>query len=460
MAEDFNLKRDKTFRSIYNLYFMLYFFVGILPVNIDNLLINLPGTTKFGIGIVIASSLVIGIVSILTFGYLGEKISEKFTRKKLFSITNLCWILAYGSLSFSLNYNFYLIFYIFAAIGTGAFLPLGFAIIGDLYSPKERGSKFGVMQFGLLLGNGLGIILGGLLGSYTGPNGWRYAYVLGFILGILSLINFIRKGVEPERGRSEPEFADFKGEIDYNYKITFHNLIRLFKVKSIIAILISVLASGIASSTLGNWAIYYLTLKIGSSDGGFYATTIYLLAGMGALPGTIVGGRLGDSLFRADKPKGRVLVSLLGLLLGISFMFSFYLVPFFTTTISQVIFSWIIFILLGLIAYFFTSFSIGNQFAIYSELCVPELRSTTNALNGLMINIGGIIGNLLLSSLIERNLSWLPFAIFLVLLIWLLGSLLWVIPYFYYTKDSQICRELMAERRKEMDQKKVDLSNS
>jgi len=299
----------------------------------------------------------------------------------------------------------------------------------------------------------MGIILGGLLGSYAGVNGWRYAYGVGFLLGLFSLINFIRKATEPERGRFEPEFADFKGDIDYNYKITLTNLIQLFKVKSIIAILISVLASGIASSTLGNWGIYYLTLKINNGDTGLYATTLYLLAGMGSLPGAIIGGRLGDSFYRSGKPKGRVLVPMSGLTIGILLMLGFYLIPFSTASTFQVTLSWIFFIIIGLLGYFFTTFNVGNQFAIYSEVCVPELRSTANALNGLMVNTGGIIGNLLLSSLIERNISWLPFAISLVLFIWLFGSIFWIIPYFYYPKELKICRELMEERRKELDKR-------
>jgi predicted MFS family arabinose efflux permease len=132
-------------------------------------------------------------------------------------------------------------------------------------------------------------------------------------------------------------------------------------------------------------------------------------------------------------------------------MLGFYLIPFFTETTLQIVLSWIFFLILGYLGYLLVSFPTGNQFAIYSEVCVPELRSTANALNGLMINIGGIIGNLLISSLIERDMSWLPFAIALVLLIWLFGSLLWIVSYFYYPTESKECRDLMAKRRLELE---------
>ena len=195
-------KGKKTFQSMTLLYFMIFFCTGILPVNINNLLTYLPKTTKFGIGVINACALVMGIISIITFGYYGDKISDKYSRKRIFVYTNLVWIFAYGLVSFSPNYFFYLVLIITSAVGTGAFLPLGFSMIGDLYSPKDRGKKYGVMQFSLVLGSGMGIIFGGMLGNYGGPLEWRFDYGLGFLLGLLGLIFYIFSAIEPERLRS------------------------------------------------------------------------------------------------------------------------------------------------------------------------------------------------------------------------------------------------------------------
>lgn len=200
-----------------------------MPVNIDNLLLYLPKTTEFGIGFLIAATLIVGIICILFFGYFTDKIAEKYSRKKIFILTNLVWIIGYGLASLSHDYYYYLIFLIISAIGSGAFLPIGFSMIGDFFPPKERGKKFGSMNFALILGNGMGIISGGLMGSYIpGSLGWRFTYIFGFILGIFAIIPYIFKGIEPERGRAEPEFENFEGQINYNYKITFNSLIELF----------------------------------------------------------------------------------------------------------------------------------------------------------------------------------------------------------------------------------------
>ena len=68
-----------------------------------------------------------------------------------------------------------------------------------------------------------------------------------------------------------------------------------------------------------------------------------------------------------------------------------------------------------------------------------------------MLNIGGIIGNLLFSSLIEKNMAHFPFAISLILLIWLASTSLWIIPYFSYPKESRLLRNKLAERREKLE---------
>ena len=452
MEEINDKNKKKTFSSLFRLYFMIYFCFGILPVNIDNLLILLPGTSKIGIGIAAAASLLGGMCGMITFGYFGDKFIEKISRKKLFILTNLGWIISYALLAFSFNYNFFLIFYIIASIGTGAFLPIGFAIISDLFPPQYRGNKYGAMQFSLALGSGMGIIFGGLMGSYLSFYGWRIAYGIGSFLGFIMLLNYIFKGIDPVRGSAEPEFEDLKVNFRYNYKLTLKNIFHLFKIKSVMALLIYILFYGVAGSTLGNWGIFYLTSKINNPNASLYGTILYLLAGLGILFGTIIGGKLGDRYFNLGKVKGRIVISIVGLIIGVMMLLAFYLLPFSIDNIFQIIFSWVFFIAIGLLGYTFSSFYAGNQFAIYSEVCIPELRSSTNALNGVMVNIGGIIGNLVLSSLIERDISFLPLSILIILLVWLFGVSFWIIAYIYYPKELKECKEILAVRRIEIEE--------
>ncbi|KKN06624.1 hypothetical protein LCGC14_1075420, partial [marine sediment metagenome] len=351
------------------------------------------------------TSLLTGTISMLIFGYFGGMIAQRITRKKLFIITNLVWISANAIISISPNYNFFLCFFLIAAIGNGAFLPIGFAIIGDLYRAEERGNKFGFMQLGLLLGNGLGVVIGGI-------TGWRVGFLTASVLGLFVLVGYSRYGINV----GIKSYNSNEVQV-YNYKIRFRDLIQLFKSKTVIGILLFVVCSGIATSTLANWSVFYLDLKLGNKG---MAILLYLIAGLGGLPGAVMGGSLGDIYFQFGKIKGRVVLPITGVIIGTILLLGFYLSPL---------------ILFGLTGFFFAFFSTGNQFAIFSDVTNPKLRGTVNSMSGIMTNVGGIIGNLIVSTLIQTNIQMISISIVIVLVIWLFGSLLWIIPYHYYPRE-------------------------
>ena len=294
----------KTFLLIIGLYFTINFYIGILPANIDNLITDLSGATQSGIALVIMFRLVFGTISMLLFGYFGEVLGSRFGKKRLFVLMNALSIGFNGLIIFSFNYWYFLTFSIISSITNGAFLPIGFSIVSDLYSSKERGGKFGMLQFSLVLSNGLGVALGGFLG-------WRVGFSISFFMGIACLGTYLVNGTNSQL---KPEFENLDGETQYNYKITMVNFLQLLKTKTILGIMISVLCYGIAISTLANWGIYYLTLRLKS----------------------------------------------------------------------------------------------------------------VNSLSGIILNIGGIIGNMVVSTLVQINL--LSFSIILVLFVWLCGSFSWIIP--------------------------------
>jgi len=430
---------------------MIYYNLGILPVNIEELLLHLSGATRLGIGIVIAFNLIFSTASILFFGYFVEKIAQKWPRKQIFVATNLIWIIAFGLVSIAPNYFYFLTFYILASIGYGSFIPLGYSMISDYFAPEERGNKYGFMEFGLTIGNGMGIIFGGLLGTFGGAIGWRIAYGTGSLIGLLFLMRYIFSAVEPERGRVEPAFNGFIGDIQYNYKITRKDLASLFNKKTVTALLFANLFTGIAMSSLSNWAIYYLTFKINIMGAETFATILYIFAGIGAIPGTLLGGKLGDKQARSRKNRMRVVISMLGLIGGIFCFMGFYLLPLNMNTILEIVLSFSILTTFGFFGFFLSTLRLGNVQSIYSDVSLPETRSSAIALNAVMFNIGGIMGNLLLSSMIEIDLNFLSLSIFSLLMIWLMGSSLWIIVYAYYPKELRECYLILEKRRKEVE---------
>ena len=453
MDENYKVKVKKNFRAICLLHLTFYINGGLYSVNIQNFLLDLPGTTPFGIGLAASIGLIVGTISIIFFGYYTDKISERFSRKKIFFFTNLCWIIGFGLRPLAPNYYFFLIGVGIAAFGGGAFLPIGYSIIGDSYPPEERGRTFGGMNVAVIIGTGAGNIIGGLIGNVLGASGWRISYGISGLLGLLALLNYSFSGIDLEQGRSEPEFKDFEGKIHSDYKITFDSIFQVFKRKSILGIMIYQLFMGVTFA-VGTWTIFYLSNKVNDNNAIFVVLAIVLLGGTGALVGTMMGGRLGDSFYRSGKIRGRVVISVVGLILGGFIFLIFYLIPFNTTTPSQYIFSFIIFLILYWVGSFLTSLCVGNIYAIYSEVSVPELRGTANAFTGVIASIGGIFGQFLFSYIIERDMKLFPFAISLFISIFLFGTLFWIITYIYYPQESKELRNIMAKRRKELDEER------
>ena len=217
---------------------------------------------------------------------------------------------------------------------------------------------------------------------------------------------------------------------------------------------------GVGLISLGMMRAYKIKLRqvypdiiFGAIDNGILIFAAVLGGRIGGVPGAIIGGRLGDFYARSGKLRGRVLVPLFGILLGVPLLFGFNLIPFFTSTTLAIIFSWIFFLALGFIGNFLANLHQGNTFAIYSEVAVPELRNTANSFNGLMTNFGAIIGNLLISSFIESNFAYLPLAISLVLCVQLAGGFFWLIPYFSYPRECKELRDLMKKRKLELNER-------
>ena len=205
MNENYEYNRDRTFRSILLIFAAIFLCKGTLYAIIDDLTEPgwLPGTTEFGIGVVLATYLGIGVISTLLFGFFGEKLVEKYSRKKVFTITQLGWVISYGLMAFSLNYAQFLVLVVIGAFFVGSFIPLGFTMVGEFYPPQQRGKQYAWLNIGLVLGLGGGMIFASVFGL-LGSIGWRVSYGLGAILGLAAVLGYYASGIEPERGREEP----------------------------------------------------------------------------------------------------------------------------------------------------------------------------------------------------------------------------------------------------------------
>ena len=347
------------FFGIWWLYASYYFVFGTLSPNIDSIIASMPGATRPGISLLSALQLTINIISLLFFGTLSDKLTKKISRKSLLLIAN--GLILAGTICIALSPNFMAFFFFIqlVSLGSGSFLAVGFPIISDSFEQKDRGNFFGLMQFSLLLGAGGGMLLGAVIGG-LGLNGWRYAYAMGAILMIASLTLYQIFGFDPRRGSSDPELINLGDQIDYVYKMSLDSIKNVVKSKTILLSFVTVVAINITHTTLGLWGIPFLNSKINPGSSSLVSTLIFVLSQLGGLVGSILGGKLGDSLYRKKKSRGRILLSTMSLILGsLSFIVFYLLIPFDNSTIFSIVLSTCLMMIFGFIGSIFIAMRVG-----------------------------------------------------------------------------------------------------
>lgn len=78
-----------------------------------------------------------------------------------------------------------LVLRMFQAFGCSSAISIGAGVVGDIASPAERGSYFGLFSMGQMLGTVIGPVIGGVISQYLS---WRWIFWILFMIGSLSFI--------------------------------------------------------------------------------------------------------------------------------------------------------------------------------------------------------------------------------------------------------------------------------
>jgi EmrB/QacA subfamily drug resistance transporter len=148
---------------------------------------------------VVSAYLLSSTVTVPIYG----KFSDVFGRKVML-IIGVCLFLAGSWLSgASQNMNQLVAFRAIQGLGAGALFPIVMAIIGDLYSPRERGRFQGL--FGAVFA--LSFIVGPFIGGWiTDHISWHWVFYVNVPFGIASLV--VLATVLPSAGRRQASIRD------------------------------------------------------------------------------------------------------------------------------------------------------------------------------------------------------------------------------------------------------------
>ncbi len=375
-------------------------------------------------GFINSGALFIGTVLYPIWGYLYDR----YARAKLLALASLIWGATTWISAVAPTYRTFLVTRASTGIDDSAYPGL-YSLVADYFGPALRGRIYGLLQLAQPIGYLFGMVMALMVAPLIG--GWRDAFYITGSLGLVvaALIYF---GVRDlPRGRAEPEFENVEemGQFHFSWK----EAAEIFRKKTMWFVFAQGFAGIFPWNVITFFFFGYLMADRGYSNDEVLMTmapVILILAG-----GYFLGGYLGDRMFRITN-KGRILVSSVGVILGAVFL----TLALKTPAADQTTF----FIWMALTAVFLP-LSSPNVVAIVYDVTVPEVRSTANAVEYFMENIGAAFAPILAGYLSVHYgkgnaILWVCVAAWLLCFLFYLGAM------FTIDKDIHNLRATMAAR--------------
>ncbi len=128
------------------------------------------------------------LTSTITVPFYG-KLSDIYGRKPLLMIGVTIFLIGSALSGLSQNMAMLILFRGIQGLGAGALFPISLAVIGDLFTPQERGKYQGL--FGAVFG--LSSIIGPFAGGFlTDTVGWHWIFYVNIPIGVVSLFVIAR----------------------------------------------------------------------------------------------------------------------------------------------------------------------------------------------------------------------------------------------------------------------------
>jgi EmrB/QacA subfamily drug resistance transporter len=161
----------------------------------------------------ITSYLLTSTISVPFWG----KLSDLYGRKPIFMIGIVIFLIGSALSGLSQTMEQLVLFRGIQGIGAGSLFPVALAVIGDLFTPQERGRYQGL--FGAVFG--VAFVVGPLVGGFlTEQVSWHWIFYVNIPIGIVSLIVIQRLLPTVKTPRATKNF-DFLGGAIFTVAIAF-----------------------------------------------------------------------------------------------------------------------------------------------------------------------------------------------------------------------------------------------
>ncbi len=407
------------------------FFIFMLLHQADKLLIG-PLTTpimeQFQIdeakmGLVFSGAILVGAVFYPLWGYLYDR----FSRAKLLALASFIWGATTWISAVARTFPVFLGSRASTGIDDSSY-PGIYSLISDYFPPKVRGKVYGILQIAQPLGYMAGMLLALML---VGKIGWQGIFFITGSLGIFLAVVIFFFIKDAPRGKAEPEMENI--EQITTYKFSWKTARELFKKKSLLFLFTQGFVGVFPWQVITFWFFRYLETERNFSDSQVMITMVISILFLAA--GYPIGGVLGDTFFKKN-PRGRLLVSAGGILVGAIMLGISLSIPNESTTLFTISMA---------ITAIFIPFASPNVLSTIYDVTLPEVRSTSNSIQYL-IEQGGSAVAPALAGAIAVQYSLHSAILYISVGAWILCFLFILGAAYFLPGDIKTLRDQMSER--------------
>ena len=415
---------------------VVIFFFFMLLHQTDKLMIGslqVPISEAFGMsntqwGWINSGALIVATLLYPIWGYLYDH----YARSKLLALASLIWGATTWMNGIVRTFPAFLATRASTGIDDSSYPGL-YTLVADYFGPNLRGKIYGILQLAQPLGYLLGMILALMIAPMIG--GWRSIFYITGSLGLVVAVLIFFFVKDMPRGKAEPEFESMPEMTAF--KFSWAEVKEIFKKKTMWFVFLQGFAGVFPWNVITYFFFGYLEKERGYDANSILFTMAPVILILAA--GYFIGGAVGDFLFKRTR-KGRILISMSGVLLGAIFL------ALAVTSPAEARNQFFIYMCLTAV---FMPLSSANVIATVYDVIVPEVRSTAQAVEYFIENAGAAFAPIL-TGLIADAFS-LQTAILLIC------TVAWALCFFIYTgalftidKDHNDLRAQMSARAKAM----------
>jgi predicted MFS family arabinose efflux permease len=306
-----------------------------------------------------------------------------------------------------------------------------YSFIGDYFPPEKRSTALGVLNTSGALGALIGTLIGTIMG---GALGWRSAFMITGVPGLLLAVLIITTLKDKPRGSTEPELLAVKDKLKDTFKK--ESLAEVLKRKSMVFLFTQGFFGVFPWQIITYWFFIYMTDVRGfDSDSQLLIMLVALLT---MVVGNIVAGLMSDWAFKKTL-KGRAVFAGVSVAIGLVF--------FDLTILTRGGVE--LFLIFGALTGFFIPMAGPAVSASLQDISLPEVRSTTHSIQVFVENVGSGFAPLITGYLADiMGLEW--GMVVIITVTWSACALLLTAASLTLPKDIKWKRKVLAERAKEL----------